>query len=110
MDDQTTTNKRSPSEPPVHYESDKSKYENSILDTGSLVESYVDLFALLELWDNVSAAFSEVESLDKSVAQLNSKLDAKVSGLETKLDAILLSLTEVKKPGPSDEERAQKLD
>ena len=56
------------------------------------------------------ATISKVESLDKSVAQLDSKIDAKLSGLDTKLDAILHSLFEVKKPRPSDAERVQQLD
>ena len=58
----------------------------------------------------MSAAVSKVESLDKLVAQLDSKLNAKVSSFDTKLDVILLSLSKVKKPGPSDEERDQQLD
>ena len=33
-----------------------------------------------------------------------------MSGIDTKLDEILLSLSEVKKPRPSDEERTQELD
>lgn len=79
----------------MNQEHDKYKIASSSLDTGSSTGNYVDPFALMELQDNVSVAVSKVESLHKSVAQLDSKLDAKVSGLNTKLDAILKSLSDV---------------
>lgn len=58
----------------------------------------------------MSASISKVDSIDKYVARLDSKINAKVFSLDTKLDAILLSLFEVKKSGPSDEERKDQLD
>lgn len=95
-----------PSEPPVNKGGDKDKSESSTSDTRSSAENYANPFVLLELEDNISVTMSKVESLDKSVAQIDSKIDAKVSSLDTKLDAILHSLSEMKKVGPLDAEWA----
>lgn len=49
-------------------------------------------------------------TIETFVVGLNAKLDAKVSGLDSKLDAILLSLFEATKSGPTNVEKEAQLD
>lgn len=81
----------SPSKPLDDNDGDNNdnKSESSTLDTVSSSKNIADLFALLELQDNVVCPISTVDSLDNIVAQLESKLDKKVSSLDSKLEPIL---------------------
>ena len=90
----------SPSESQVNKYGNDDKSESSISNTGSSDENIVDPCSHLELRDNMATTASKVDSIDKSVAQLDSKLDEKVSILDSKLDVILQSLSEIKKIGP----------
>ena len=54
----------------------------------------------------MASVISKVNSLDKTVAQLDVKLDQKVTSLDSKLDVILKSLSEIKEVGPSEVKRA----
>lgn len=74
-----------PSEPPINQEEDKAKSRTSPSDIGSSTSNYVDLFALLELWDNVSDAVKKVESIETFVDGLDAKIDEK--GFLSKLQA-----------------------
>lgn len=96
-DNTTTANKPSPSEPPVNQGAHQTKSRNSTSDTRSSVGNYVDPFAFLELWENVSITMKKVDAIKTFVASINTKIDAKVYGLESKLDAILLTLSKATK-------------
>lgn len=54
--------------------------------------------------------FKNLDALETSVAGLNSKIDVKVSGMDSKLDAIIQSLSETNKSGPTVAEREAHLD
>lgn len=84
----------SPSKPLDDNDGDNNdnKSESSTLDTVSSSKNIADLFALLELQDNVVCPISTVDSLDNIVAQLESKLDKKVSSLDSKLEPILKNI------------------
>lgn len=89
---------------------DDKKSESSTSDIGSSDENISNPFALLELWDNVAASVSKVDSLDKTIAQLDSKIDQKVTNLESKLELIFKSLSEIKDVGPSELDWANQFD
>lgn len=113
-DNTTTANKPGPSEPPVNQEAHQTKSRNSTSNTRSSVGNYVDPFALLELWDNVSITMKKVDAIKTFVVGLNNKIDVKVSGievsgLESKLDAILLSLSTATKSEPTNAKREVQL-
>ena len=107
---QTIEKNHTPLEPLINKSGKKSKSQSSTSDNEASAKNLVDPFFVLELRDKISAIISKVEFLDKLFAMLDSKIDAKVSSLETKPDAILQSLSEVKKVGPTDAEMVEQLD
>lgn len=75
-----------PSEPQDdNGDEDDKKLESSTSDTGSSDENIEHPFALLELQDNLASCVSQVDSLDKTVANLDSKIDQKVTSVDSKL-------------------------
>lgn len=50
---------------------------------------YIEPFALLEIQTIMSDMMKKVSLIERSVTELTTKMDQKVSGLDTKLDAIL---------------------
>lgn len=93
----------------MYQEGYQAKSRNSTSDTGSSAGNYDDPFVLLELRHKISTTIKKVELIETSIAGLDAKVDAKVSSLDSKLDAIFLSLSEVKKASPSEEEHKDQL-
>lgn len=69
--------------------------KSSSSDTGSSGKNIANPFSILELRDNVASTITKVDSLNKKVAGLDSKIDQKVSSLDSKLDLILKSVSKI---------------
>ena len=109
LHDDVSTNKPGPSEPPVNLKPAKNKLQDSTSYTGSSAGNYIDSFALLEIQSNVFDTMKKVDTIETTMAGLNSKIDEKAFRLESKLDAILQSLSEVNKSWPTTAEREAQL-
>ena len=108
--DDAATNKPDSSKPQVNLKPKKAKPQDSTSDTGYSTGNYIDLFALLDILENVSDTINNVDTIEKTIAEINTMIDEKVSGLDSKLDASHQSLSQTNKSRPTIAEQESHLD